>query len=423
MNPLQVQTKERTARLSSGLAKSAAADPQAQPLLTQGLIVLMAISCGITVANLYYNQPLLADIGRSFGVGAQQVGLVSMLTQIGYALGMFLFIPLGDIQEKRRLITTLLITVGVALIGVATAQSLTWIYIASLAVGVTTVAPQMIIPLAAGLAAPQDRGKVIGSVMSGLLIGILLARTVSGWIGELFGWRSMYGFAAVMMFVLAFVLSRRLPVSRPDIRLSYPALVRSIGQLIVELRTLREAALIAAFLFGSFSVFWTALTFYLEGPNYGYGSGVAGLFGLVGVVGALAASVIGRLTSRIQPRFLIGFMIFAAFVSYVLFWAAGGWIWGLIIGVILLDLGVQGGQVTNQARIYSLLPEARSRINTVYMVSSFIGGAIGSTLGAYAWSRWGWSGVCVVGGAMVSAAFLIWAGHRIADRLKGQVSV
>jgi predicted MFS family arabinose efflux permease len=393
-----------------------AAGSQRSKPLSKALVLLLAVSCGLTVANLYYNQPLLADIGRTFDVDAQHAGLISMLTQIGYATGLFLFIPLGDIQERRKLITILLIAVGIALIGVATAQNLGWIYTASFVVGVTTVAPQMIIPLAAQLAAPHERGKVIGNVMSGLLIGILLARTVSGWVGQLLGWRSMYGIAALMMFMLAYILTRKLPVSRPDIKLSYPALIRSIGVLIAEQRTLREAALIAACMFGSFSVFWTSLTFYLEGPKYEYGSGVAGLFGLVGVVGAGAAPIIGRLADRVSPRGMVGFMILTALLSYLSFWLLGSWLLGLILGVLLLDLGIQGSQVSNQARIYSLLPEARSRLNTVFMVSTFLGGAVGSTIGAFAWSYWGWNGVCAVGGSMVTAAFLIWAGHRAAEK-------
>ncbi|MCZ8511776.1 MFS transporter [Paenibacillus filicis] len=384
--------------------------------LSKALVLLMAISCGLTVANLYYNQPLLAEIGKTFDVDARHAGLISMLTQSGYAAGMFLFIPLGDIKERRTLISLLLLAVGVALIGVATAQSLPWIYAASFAVGLTTVAPQMIIPLAAQLAGPQERGRVIGNVMSGLLIGILLARTVSGWIGELFGWRSMYGLAALMMVALAFVLWRALPVSRPDVQLSYPGLIRSMGTLIAEQRLLREAALIGLFMFGSFSVFWTTLTFYLEGPNYGYGSGVAGLFGLVGLAGAAAASIIGRLADRVNPGTMVGVMIGAALLSYLSLGLMGSRLAGLIVGVILLDLGVQGGQVSNQTRIYSLIPEARSRLNTVFMVSTFIGGAIGSSIGSLAWGQWGWTGVCWTGGGMALIAFFIWSGHRLPRR-------
>jgi len=384
--------------------------------LTPALVLLMAVSCGLTVANLYYNQPLLADIGRTLGVDDRHAGMISMLTQIGYAVGMFLFIPLGDIYEKKKLITVLLLAVGLALIGVAAAQNLEWVYIASFTVGITTVAPQMIVPLVAELAPEGERGKAIGNVMSGLLIGILLARTVAGLIGELFDWRVMFGLAAIMMFGLSLILQRYLPVSRPKLQLSYFGLIRSMGHLIVKQRTLREAALIGALMFGSFSTFWTSLTFFLEGPSYQYGSAVAGLFGLVGVVGAGAASVIGRLADRVSPGRMVGFMIVTALLSYLSFWLLGTWIWGLTAGIILLDLGIQGGQVSNQARIYSLVPEARSRLNTIYMVSSFLGGSVGSAWGASAWGRWGWAGTCAVGGSMVAAAFLVWLGHRLTDR-------
>jgi predicted MFS family arabinose efflux permease len=338
--------------------------------------------------------------------------LISMLTQIGYALGMFLFIPLGDIKERRKMITTLLVAVGVSLIGVATAQNLVWLYMASLTLGITAVAPQMIVPLAAQLAPPAERGKVIGNVMSGLLIGILLARTISGFVGELLGWRYMYGIAAAVMFVLAYVLWRKLPISYSGIKIPYGKLIASLGVLVKEQRTLREATLIGAFMFGGFSVFWTSLTFLLEGPQFQYGSGVAGLFGLVGVVGAAVASLIGRLADRIRPYLIVGFAISMALLSYLFFGFTGSMIWGLIAGVILLDLGVQGAQVSNQARIYSLNPEARSRLNTVFMVGSFFGGALGSFLGSYAWSVWGWNGVCIVGGSMVAIALLIWLFHR-----------
>lgn len=393
-----------------------AAQAQSGVGLSKGIVLLMAISCGLTVANLYYNQPLLADIGRSFGVNVEQIGLISMLTQIGYAVGMFLFIPLGDIKERRKLITLLLLTVGVALIGMATAQNITWLYLASLAVGMTTVAPQMIVPLAAQLALPHERGKIIGNVMSGLLIGILLARTFSGLLGEFFGWRFVYGLAALMMFALAFILKRHLPQSKPDIKLSYFSLIKSLAKLIAQQRTLREAALIGAFMFGTFSVFWTSLTFFLEGPNYHYGSAITGLFGLVGVVGAGAASFVGRLADKVSPVRMVGLMILTAVLAYLTFWLMGSSIWGLIIGVILLDLGVQGAQVSNQARIYSMMPEARSRLNMVYMVSSFLGGALGSIASSYAWSHWGWTGTCAVGGGMAVIAFLLWGRYRVANR-------
>ncbi|QSO55398.1 MFS transporter [Alicyclobacillus curvatus] len=373
----------------------------------------MAVTCGMAVANLYYNQPLLADIGRTFHTTAQQVGIISMCTQIGYALGMFLFVPLGDMVERRRMILLLLVAVTVSLVGVATAPNMVWMDVASLAVGITTVVPQMLVPLAAHMATPGERGRVIGQVMSGLLIGILLARTVAGFIGGTWGWRSMYWVAACSMLVLAIVLRFLLPESHPETQLKYRQLMKSIGQLIVEQSTLREASIVGAMLFGAFSVFWTVLAFFIGGPPYHYGSQVAGLFGLVGVVGATAAPVSGRLADKFSAKTVVGIATLITLVSFLTFWLFGYHLWGLLLGVILLDLGVQGAQISNQTRIYSLVPEARNRLNTVFMVTYFIGGSIGSSVGSYAWSLWHWTGVCVVGSLMIVMALLVWGAHRV----------
>ncbi|WP_256358058.1 MFS transporter [Bacillus sp. sid0103] len=383
-----------------------------QVTLSKKFILLMSLACGMAVANLYYNQPLLAEMGRTFHATAHQVGNIAMYTQIGYAVGMFLFVPLGDMKERRQLIAILLFAVTISLIGVATAQNLLWMNIASLAVGVTTVAPQIIIPLAAQMASPIERGKVIGSVMSGLFIGILLARTVSGLIGGSLGWRTMYWLAAAMMLALAIILRTFLPKSYPESGLSYPGLYKSIWQLIVTQPILREASLIGAMLFGSFSVFWTSLSFFLEGEPYHYGSEVAGLFGLVGIVGVACAPVVGRLADRFNTKTMVGLLIGISLLSYLFFGLYGTFLWGLSLGVVLLDLGVQGAQVSNQTRIYSLIPEARNRLNTVYMVSYFLGGSLGSTLSGYAWSLWKWQGVCLTGGLMILIALIAWATHR-----------
>ncbi|SFJ73131.1 Predicted arabinose efflux permease, MFS family [Paenibacillus sp. UNC496MF] len=381
--------------------------------LSRGLLLLMALSAGMTVANLYYNQPLLADIGRSFGVGPDSVGLISTCTQIGYALGMFLFVPLGDIKERKGLITVLLALVCLSLIGVATAQNLPWIYIASLAVGVTTVVPQILVPLAATLAAPGESGKAVGTVMSGLLLGILLTRTVSGLIGGTWGWRVMYAVAAAAMLALLVLLRVKLPTNRPSAELRYGRLLASMGSLVKRYATLRESALIGAANFAAFSVFWTALAFYIEGPPYGYGSRIAGLFGLVGAAGALGAPIVGRMADRFRTERIIGVLLALNVLSFLLFGAWGGWLWALIAGVLLMDLGVQGTQVANMARIYALEPAARSRINTVQMVTTFLGGAIGSSLGSFAWNHGGWRGVCLAGGGSVLFGFVVWALHRV----------
>ncbi|MBM7589020.1 MFS transporter [Brevibacillus fulvus] len=379
----------------------------------------MATTCGLAVANLYYNQPLLADMGRSFHANAHEMGYTSMLTQVGYAVGMFLFVPLGDIKERRRLITLLLFAVAFSLVGVATAQNLLWVNMASLLVGFTTVVPQVIVPLAAQMAPEAERGKVIGTVMSGLLFGILLARTVAGFVGGAFGWRSMYWIAAILMLALAIILWRLLPKSLPEQSLTYGQLLKSMGQLVVGQPILREASLMGGLLFGGFSVFWTSLSFFLEGAPYHYSSEVAGLFGLVGVVGALAAPYAGRLADRYSANIIVGIFVVITLLSYLSFGLWGIKLWGLVLGVILLDLGVQGAQITNQARIYSLVPEARNRLNTVFMVTYFVGGAIGSSLGSYAWSKWQWAGVCLAGSIMILLSLLVWSWGRLSAARSG----
>lgn len=372
------------------------------------LVWLMAIACGVSVANLYYNQPLLAQMGRSFQIDARQVGFIPMLTQIGYAVGMLLFVPLGDKMERRSLIVTLSILNVGALVATAASPSLVWLVVASLVVGITTVVPQLIVPFAAALAAPGERGRVVGNVMSGLLIGVLLARTVSGFVGASLGWRGMYEIAAVLMIVLAVTLAKLLPKSQSSVQLSYVELLRSLPQLMQTQPVVREAALTGAMLFGAFSCFWTTLIFRLEAPPYHYGSQVAGLFGLVGVVGAGAASFVGRVADKSSPRVTLGFAIAISIASFVIFWLLGHQLWGLTLGVILLDLGTQAGQVSNQARIYSLLPEAHNRLNTIYMVSYFIGGSLGSYLGTYSWSLGQWNGVCLVGLLMLGAGLAVY---------------
>jgi len=394
-------------------AQTATLDSSSGIRLTRGLLLLMAFTAGMTVANLYYNQPLLADIGRSFGVQPDEVGLISTCTQIGYALGMFLFVPLGDIKERKTLLTVLLSLVCLSLIGVAAAQNLIWIYAASFAVGLTTVVPQILIPLAATLAAPSEQGKAVGTVTSGLLLGILLTRTVSGLIGGTWGWRLMYVVAAAAMLALLVLLRMKLPNSRQPSGLRYGQLLASMGALVGRYAVLRESALIGAANFAAFSIFWTALSFYVEGEPYRYSSQIAGLFGLIGAAGALGAPVVGRLADRIGTKWMIGALIALNLLAYMLFGMLGGALWALIAGVVLLDLGVQGTQVANQTRIYALEPAARSRLNTVQMVTTFAGGAIGSTIGSYAWHLWGWSGVCLAGGGAVLLSFAVWLTHRL----------
>jgi len=272
--------------------------------------------------------------------------------------------------------------------------------------------PYLIPPFAAHLAAPQERGKVVGMVASGVFIGILLARLVSGMVGASLGWRAMYWIASGLMVVIAIVLAKFLPKSRPSSTLSYGQLLRSLGELLKEQPRLGEASVTQALLFGSFNAFWTTLIFLLESPPYHYGSQAAGLFGLVGVVGASAAPVVGRLSDRKSPRLAVGLAIMIILSSWLVLWRFGYQLWGLIVGVTLLDLGLQAGHVSNQSLIFSLLPNARSRLNTVYGVTNFIGAALGSLIAALSWGMWQWNGVCLLGLSLSVLAFIIYLKGR-----------
>jgi predicted MFS family arabinose efflux permease len=370
---------------------------------------LMALSVGAIVANIYYVQPLLAAMARTFSVSVGMIGLVAMLTQVGTAIGMLIFVPLGDSRDRRALLTALLSGAAVALCGVATARNLIWIAIASFAVGLCGAAVHIIVPFAAQLAPENTRGQVLGTVFSGLLLGILLARTFSGVVASFFGWRSVYAIAAVGMLALMLLLRARLPKVAPQNSLRWPALMRSLVDLVRDHPALRESAFLGAALLCVFSAFWTTLVFLLQTPPYHYGSSAAGLFGLVGAAGALCAPLVGRFADRRGPRFTILLALLTTLASFLLLGAFGKIMAGLIAGVVLLDVGVQSGHVANQTRIYALDASARSRLNTVYMFCYFTGGSLGSWLGAILWEYKGWMAVCALGIAVIAIALVVFA--------------
>ncbi|HEY7440930.1 MAG TPA: MFS transporter [Vicinamibacterales bacterium] len=372
--------------------------------ISQRLLLIMAVGAGLAVANIYYSQPLLANIGRAFNASPAAMGGIAMLTQLGVATGIVCLVPLGDIRERRQLIIVLLVGASVSLIAVALAPSYLWLGVASFSVGVSSATPQMLVPFAAHLATPERRGQAVGTVMSGLLIGILLSRVASGYVGTLLGWRAMYWIASLMMVILAIVLATTLPRSQPTSRLTYPRLMQSLGRLILTEPVLRESAIVGSMLFGAFCVFWATLAFHLEAPPLFYGSRVAGLFGLIGAVGAAIAPLAGRLADRLNARANLRVAVYGAAAAFGLLWIFGHTIAGLLVGVILLDAGVQGGHVINQSRIHTLRPEVRNRLNTIYIFAFFLGGSAGSALGAAAWQRWQWSGVSVVGLGMLLLA-------------------
>ncbi len=390
--------------------------------LSNATVWFMAICVGAIVANIYYAQPLLADIARSFHLTVTEAGAVAMLSQAGSALGMLLFVPLGDTRERRSLITMLLVGAAVSLLLVATAANAIWLVLATIALGAASAVVHVFLPFAAHLAPPERRGRVVGTVLSGLLVGVLLARTFSGFLGARFGWRAVYSIAAAIMFALVILVQFFLPRSEPSVKLSYPGLLRSIAHLFRQHRELRESALLGAIFFCAFSAFWTTLIFLLERPPYHYGSRAAGLFGLVGMAGALGAPMVGRLADRYGPRPAIGVALALVFSAYLLLGAWGKTMTGLIAGVVLLDFAVQSGHVSNQTRIYGLQPEARSRLNTVYMVSYFTGGALGSVLGAWCWRLAGWIGVCSFGAAVSLLGLIVFAASGWMGRVRSQAA-
>ena len=387
-------------------AISAGAPPLPAHRLPNSLVWLMSLSCGLVVANIYYNQPLLAAIGRTFHISDSRASLVATATQVGYTLSMLFVVPLGDMLERKRLMLLLMLGVSACLGLAAWAPTFAVLAGASLLVGLCSAVPQLLLPMAAHLAPAADRGRIVGRIMSGLLIGILASRTLSGYLGAHLGWRVMFEIAAGLMLGLLGLLAWRLPRDQPQFAGSYGSLMKSLLTLTATLPALRRSALVGGLLFASFSVFWTTLAFYLEGPAYGYGSDVAGFFGLIGAAGALAAPLAGRTADRRGPAFIIGMGTLLALAAFGVMGLGGGWLAGLVVGVILLDVGVQAAHIANQTNVFSLVPEARSRLNTVYMTGYFTGGSLGSVAGGLAWMHFGWAGVCLTGAAFAGAAWL-----------------
>jgi len=373
---------------------------------------IMAAACGLVVANNYYNQPLLVDFAASFHVDEKTAGSVAALTQFGYALGMLALLPLGDMLERRRLVTVMLLLACAALVATALSPSMPFLMAAGFALGFTSIVPQLLTPFAAQLAAPEERGRIVGIVMGGLLAGILLSRTIAGVVGKHWGWQTMYWLASAIMVVLAVVLACFLPKGKPGYTGSYVDLMRSLPQLIGKQAVLRETSLVAACQFAAFSAFWTTLAFQVHRLPGAYGSDVAGMFGIFGVVGACAAPYAGKFADRKNPRLTVMLSSAAMLAAYGVFYAWGQSLAGLAVGVILLDLGMQSGHVSNMTRNFSLKSDAMSRVNTVYMVTRFFGGAAGSVAGNFAWEHWQWMGVCGVGLALCLCAVAVQLYYR-----------
>jgi len=373
-------------------------------MLTNRLRYIMATGCAILVANIYYCQPLLGEFSRSFGVTDKTAALVNVFTQTGYLLGLLFIVPMGDMIRRNRVIVRMHWLASLTMLATALATNITWMIIASLFVGISTTACQVFIPFASQLAKDEERGKVVGAMMGGLLTGVLLSRTLSGFVAQHFGWRSVYFVGAGLMVIMAIVLSSVLPSEEPSFKGTYKDLMKSLWWLIKTQPVIRQSSLIGACLFAAVSAFWATLAFFLEAPPYGYSLSMIGLFGVIGAGGALVSPLVGRSIDKRSPlvpiRIGIGLMI----LGYLLLFKADQSVLIVIGGVILLDVGIQSAHIPNLARNYALLPEARTRLNTIYMTSYFIGGTIGSSVGSMAWNADGWKGVCACGLAMIAIA-------------------
>lgn len=391
--------------------------PLEQPVQTstmdRALVFVMALSCGLVVANNYYAQPLVGAIVDEFGASTTSVGLVITASQVGYAVGLALLVPLGDLMERRRLLVTMLAGTALCLIGMAVAPTWPLLAAAALLVGVGSVVGQILVPFAAALAGEHERGKVIGRVMTGLLLGILLARVIAGVVAEIAGWRSMFLLAAVLTMLTAVLLYRHLPLVPSSSSLTYPQLLGSVLQLVREEPLLRRRMFYGAVTFAPFGVFWTAVGFVLSSPPYGWSDARIGLFTLFGVAGAVAANLAGSLADRGFARLQTGVFLAVTALSFVVFVPGGHNAAAMALGMAMFDLGVQGTHISNQSLFYPLRPDARSRLNTAYMTSYFAAGAIGSALSALIYPTWGWIGVCVLGAVFPLIGLAVWAGESL----------
>ncbi|MEV4345285.1 MFS transporter [Actinoplanes sp. NPDC049596] len=376
--------------------------------MRRSLVLVLAVACGLTVANIYYSQPLLDLIADSFHVSQGAATVVVTLTQVGYAAGLLFLLPLGDLVENRKLTTRLLAGTATALLLAAVSPAYSIFLVVSVLIGVTSVVAQILVPLAAHLAPAEQRGALVGKVMSGLLLGILLARTVSSLVAEVWGWRAIYFVSAALMVILAVVLRRMLPARPADHTAGYGSLMRSVGTLVREEPALRRRALSQATIFGAFTAFWTAIGYELI-DEHGFSQGAIAVFALIGAGGALAAPIAGKFADRGYGQAASGGALLLAALMLILAAVGHGSVIVLAVAGILLDFAVQAHQVMSQHEIYALRENARARINTVFMTTVFSGGAIASALTGVLHDRYGWTGACVLGAGLALAGLGVWA--------------
>jgi len=376
--------------------------------LSPALILLMSVATGLAVASNYYAQPLLETIARNFSLSASSAGFIVTAAQLGYAVGLLFLVPLGDMFERRTMIVSMTLLAAGGMLITASSQSLAMMIVGTALTGLFSVVAQILVPLAATLASPEKRGKVVGTIMSGLLLGILLARTVAGLLAGIGGWRTVYWVASVLMVAMALALWRGLPKVKSETHLNYPQLLGSVFSLFTRDKLLRTRALLGCFTFANFSILWTSMAFLLASPPFNYSEGMIGLFGLAGAAGALGARPAGGLADKGKSHITTTVGLVMLLLSWAAIWYGHISVLALIVGILVLDLTVQGVHITNQTVIYRVKPDARNRLTAGYMTSYFIGGAAGSLISAYAWQHGGWTGVCVVGTVMAILNLLVW---------------
>jgi predicted MFS family arabinose efflux permease len=378
----------------------------AQPALTPRLTFLLAATAGMTVANIYYNQALLPKIADTFHVDSGAAGWVAVATQLGYASGLLLLVPLGDSVNRKTLLVLTSLGAAAAMVVLTFSVNLPMTVVVSYLLGTICITPQVAIPYGAGLARPEKRGRAVGAIMSGLLIGVLGARSFAGFLSDYVGWREVFAIGAGLTLLISLCLLR-LPSSPVANPVPYRSILASLWPLLKRERLLRRHALLGALSFGAFSAFWTTLAFYLEARPEHYGGRMVGWFGLIAIVGVLVAPVVGRLADRLGPQLLNGVALATMALSFGLMSLSVFSLGWLVAGTILMDAGAQANQISNQTRIYTLPGELRNRITSVYMIIYFIGGTLGSLFGSYAWRSFGWNGVCALGVLLPVAGLLV----------------
>lgn len=384
--------------------------------ISSGLIILLATACGIIVANLYYAQPLIGLISNVIGLSNSSAGLIVTLTQIGYVVGLLFLVPLGDIVENKKLIIILLLLSAVALTATVFVKSAIMLLVASFFIGLGSVAAQVLVPFVSYLSSENARGRVVGNVMSGLLLGIMLARPISSLVADIWGWNAIFALSATVIIVFAFVLSKVLPTRKPKAKTNYIALLNSMWQLLRTTPILRRRAIYHACVFGAFSLFWTTVPLLLSSPAFHFSQTAIALYALVGITGAIAAPIGGRLADLGWTRPATGVALTVVIISLILpLFIQSSSPFGiavLVIAAILLDMGVSANLVLSQRLIFSLSPEIRSRLNGVFMAIFFLGGAVGSFIGGWAYALGGWNLTLWIGIAFPTIALLYFATEK-----------